>query len=181
MQKFVQGLVLALAVLLGGIHAEAATVAMTPEGLVDLSKFDELEKLFIVKVAENLLISSIDDHYDELLARKGGSLNLKKVAALSYAMLASEAKRVGLDTLAEIYGFKVKNFTDGIHGTADGKEIEDFDAKIETVKQQYFDSVMQRHANKKGTTVPPEEMQDIARRMEKDIFATAMEKVAGDN
>ncbi len=179
MQKFVQGLLVALAVLFGGFQAEAFTIAMTPDGFVDLSRFYELEKAAIIRTAENMVVDSITELPDDLFAGKDGSLKFKKLFAFSFTMLAAEANRVGLEPLAKLNGFKTMNFQDNIRGTTDFEKMKLYDEKIETEKQKYFDSVLDRHADKQGMILSEDIIEEHARVIAQDILAIAKEKVFG--
>ncbi len=171
---------MALALLLGSFHAEAGTVPKSPDGFVDVSRFDEAERAFIFKSAENMLYDSISDISDDFLGKKDGQRRLKELMALCYTMLAVEVGHGGVEPLARLYGFRVNNLVDNINGVTDMDTVESIEGKIEAEKQKYFDSLMQRYADKKFTTASLQEMQDIARQIGKDIFATAMEKMADD-
>jgi len=167
-----------LALLLGGFHAEADTISMTSGGRVDLSKFDEFERVFILKTAENMLYDSINSLPDDLDA-KNGSLKYKKMLVFSFSMLVAEARRAGLEPLTKWNSFKMMNMLDNIHGTIDSSKALFYDEEIEEEKKKYFDAVLESHADKRDTTVPPEEMEDYSRRIKEDILAIAMEKVFG--
>ena len=179
MQRFVQGVVLALAVLLGGFHAEAGSVAMTADGFVDLSKFDELEKAVIVKTAENMVIEGIEGLPDEVFAEKDGSLKFKKMLAFSFVLLGAEANRAGLAPLAQLNAFKAENLTENIRGETDFKKTQHYDEKIEEKKQQYFDEVIARNANKTHSSLTQDGIDAHARPIAEDILAIAKEKALG--
>ncbi len=181
MQKFVQGLVMALAVLLGSFHAEAGSVAMTPDGFVDLSKFDEFEKAAIVKTAENQVVDSIGRLPKSTFAGQGGSLKLKKLMAFSFALLAAEADRVGLQPLAKLNGFKATTLQDNIRGKISFEKLQVYDQKIEAQKQAYFDGVISRHANTQGMSLSEDALEASARLIAQGILATAKEKALGSN
>ncbi len=174
-QKFVQGVLVALAMLLGGLHAQAGTVAMTPDGFVDLGKFDELGKAIIVKTAENMVMQGINDLPKNTFAGQDGALKLKKLLAVSFTLLAAEASRVGLEPLARLNGFKAMILTDNIRGTTDFKKMQVYDAKIEEEKQQYFDSVLAHHTKQSGA-LSQAEVDAHALPIKNNILSIAMEK-----
>jgi hypothetical protein len=178
-QRFVQGLLVALAVLLGGFHAEAGSVAMTPDGFVDLSKFDELEKAVIVKTAEIMVIEGIQGLPDEVFAGKDGSLKFKKLFAFSFVLLAAEANRAGLAPLAQLNAFKAENLTENIRGETDFKKTQHYDEKIEERKQKYFDEVFDRNANTTHSSLTQGEIDAHARPIAEDILSIAKEKALG--
>jgi len=178
-RRFVQGVVLALAVLLGGFHAEAGSAAMTPDGFVDLSKFDELEKAVIVKTAENMVVDGLNGLPDEMFAGKGGSLKFKKLFEFSFAMLAAEAERAGLEPLAKLNGFKAMTFQDNIRGKIDFDKMQRYDEKSEAQKQQYFDEVIERHRGAEGSSLTQDEIDAHARPIAEGILAIAKEKTQG--
>jgi len=178
-QKFVQGVLMALAVLVGGFQAEAGSVAMTPDGFVDLSKFDELEKAVIVKTAENMVVDGINRLPDETFAGKGGSLKLKKLLAFSFAMLAAEADRAGLEPLAKLNGFKTMTMQDNIRGKIDFDKMQRYDEKIEAQKQQYFDEVIARNADTTHSSLTQDGIDAHARPIAEGILAIAKEKALG--
>lgn len=179
MQKFVQGLLVALAVLLGGVHAEAGTVAMTPDGFVDLSKFDELEKAVIIKTAEIMVIDGITGLPDEVFAGKDGSLKFKKLFAFSFVLLAAEANRAGLAPLAQLNAFKAQILTEYIRGETDFKKTQHYDEKIEERKQKYFDEVLDRNASTTHSSLTQGEIDAHARPIAEDILSIAKEKALG--
>ncbi|MCM5557349.1 hypothetical protein [Pleomorphomonas sp. JP5] len=170
---------MALAVLLGGFQAEAGSVAMTADGLVDLSKFDELEKAVIVKTAENMVVESIEGLRDEVLAGKDGSLKYKKLFAFSYVLLGAEAHRAGLAPLAQANMFKAQILTEYIRGETDLKKTQHYDQKTEEKKQQYFDEVIARNANKTHSSLTQDWIDAHARPIAEDILAIAKEKALG--
>lgn len=179
MQKFVQGLVMALAVLLGSFHAEAGDVAMTADGLVDLSRFGELEKAVIIKTAENQVFQSIDRLPEQTFAGQGGSLKFKKLLAVSFAMLAAEADRVGLAPLARLNAFKTMTLQDNIRGKISFDKLQVYDEKIEAQKQEYFDELLKRSANTQGLSLSEKAIEAHARVIAQDILAVAKEKILG--
>lgn len=178
-RRFVQGVVMALAVLLGGFHAEAGSVAMTADGFVDLSKFDELEKVAIVKTAEIMVVESIEGLRDEVFAGKDGSLKFRKLFAFSYVLLAAEAHRAGLAPLAQLNMFKAQILTEYVRGETDLKKTQRYDEKIEEKKQQYFDEVIDRNANKTHSSLTQDGIDAHARPIAEDILAIAKEKALG--
>lgn len=178
MQKFVQGVVMALAVLLGGFHAEAGSVAMTPDGFVDLSKFGELDKVVIVKTAENMVIRSIKGLPGDVLEGKDGSLKFKKLLAISFGLLAAEADRAGLAPLAKLNGFEAMILQDNIRGKTDLAQMQRYDEKIDEQKQQYLSEVLDRGVH--TSSIPnQDEINAHARLIAQDIFSIAKEKVLG--
>lgn len=179
MRKFVQGLVMALAVLFGGFQAEAGSVAMTPDGFVDLGKFDELEKAVIVKTAENMVFDSISALPDEMFAGKEGLLKLKELVAFSFVLLAAEADRAGLAPLARLNAFKVQILTEYIRGETDLKKAQRYEEKIEKEKQQYFDEVIDRNANTSHSGLTQDWIDAHARPIAEGILAIAKEKTLG--
>ena len=178
-QKLFQGLVMALAVLLGSVHAEAGSVARTADGLVDLSRFGELEKAVIVKTAENQVLVSIKRLPKQTFAGQDGSLKLKKLLAVSFAMLAAEADRAGLAPLAKLNGFKTMTLQDNIRGKISFDKLQVYDEKIEAQKQEYFDELLKRSANTQGSGLSENVIEAHARVIAQDIFAVAKEKILG--
>jgi hypothetical protein len=177
-QRFVQGVVLALAVLLGGFHAEAGSVAMTADGFVDLSKFRELDKVVIVKTAENMVIQSIKGLPDEVIAGKERSLKFKKLLAISFGLLAAEADRAGLAPLAKLNGFEAMILQDNIRGKTDLAQMQRYDEKIDEQKQQYLGEVFDRDAHT-PSSLTQDEINAHARLIAQDILAIAKEKALG--
>ncbi len=153
--------VVALSLLLSPLVAMAQT--LDAREIETFSKGTVVERAYILKTAENLLIPKLKKMADDPENKKGGYLWASKVTALWYASLSKDADSLQVPMLAGLYKDKSALFVMRIQGKINAQQLESGENAIERNKQLFLESLIPDAP--KRPTIPIEQLNVAAESM----------------
>lgn len=132
--------VVALAALLSPIVAMAQTLEV--KEIETFNKLAVVERAYILKTAENLLMPKLKIMADDPENKKDGYLWASKVTALWYASLSKDAESLQVPMLAGLYKDKSALFVMRIQGKISSQQLESGESAIEQNKLLVLESML---------------------------------------
>lgn len=139
--------------------------------------YSEVERIFILKTAENALTAKEKLMFDDAENANDGFLWTRKVIVGHYAMLRDFANRAGAEGLAPYYGEKSDALAGNIRGRISFAEFSEQEKQIEVRKQQYLEGVLATVP--KGMKVDFKVLNELGSRLADQIHAFSMLGVKG--
>lgn len=149
--------VLAFVVVLVGLLSPIVAIAQTlePKEIENFSKLTVVERAYILKTAENLLMPNVKKMADDPENKKDGYLWSSKVTALWYVSLSRDADSLQIPTLSRLYKEKADLIVMRIRGKISPQELESGEIEIEQNKLLFLESLLP-DAPKRPTIPIPE-------------------------
>lgn len=156
--------VAALLVLSGAVHAE-----FLPDQAKDLKFAPEIERLFVIKTAENALTEKERTMLNDPENSKDGYLWARKVIGLHYAGLYHLADELTAPKLGAFYKEKADLFSRNVRGEVSSNQLEPLETALEGRKQSYLSDAL--------TNAKPSQRPDFD--MLRSVAKTAADKIHG--
>lgn len=129
--------VAALLIICGATRAE-----FLPEQDQDLKAAPEIERLFVIKTAENLLSEKDKLMFDDPENAKDGYVWTRTVIRNHYACLDTLANELTAPELADFYFEKSRLVTKNIRGEISASQFQPMELELEGRKQSYLDGIL---------------------------------------
>ena len=120
----------------------SAQAQFLPDDAQNLKTAPEVERLFVVKTAENLLTEKAQRMLNDPENAKDGFMWARKVMARHYAGLETLAGELSTGELARFYAEKAGLFVKSVRGEISDSQFEQMEIELERRKSAYFETII---------------------------------------